>query len=535
MSRRPHPIENPNSAEAFDQLRADYNAAKQSRFRRRRAGVSATGRSADYHVRSDGDFLRIMETSRDFFRNDIVVGQGVRRLVGNIVRDGFNVDPQTGNPDIDAHLSERFVSWSQDAEQCDVAGESTFHDQEKLVLQSTVVDGDIFALLTDGPAMQLTEAHRCRTPRNTRRNVVHGVLLDENRRRLEYWMTKDDIDPLRPLAKVSETTPKPARNKAGHRRVLHVYRADRVSQTRGISHLAPCSDTVGMHDDVQFAKLVQQQIVSCFAIIRTRDGSYVDGEAPPTGERSTETLADGTMRTLQGAGPGMEIQGQPGEIINGFSPNVPNAEFFDHAQLLLTFIAINLGLPVAVLLLDPSNTNFSGWRGAMDQARIGFRDIQMSLISKFHSPVYTWKVRQWLAEDADLRAAVKAGIPIFKHRFNPPAWPYIEPLKDAAADLLRTKNALISQRRRCHERGMDWDELSTEIVEDNGAFITKAHEKALELNKKFPGLEITWREIASLPTPDGVKVTIDTSADDNADQPAGGKKQTQDKDKANAA
>lgn len=526
VRRRSTTIDNSSLAVAFDDLRADYNAAKQNRYRRKRTGVSASGSGSDYHYRREADYLRMMELSRDFFRNDLVVGQGVRRLVQNVIGGGFTLDARTGNPDLDRLLTSRWNEYALDADLCDLAGEHDFHEQEKLALKQTIVDGDLVVLLNRAGPLELVEAHRMRTPANALRSkqtVIHGVRLDENRRRLEYWLTKQDIDPNKTLTHVADIKKYAARDPEGQRQVLHIYRPDRVSQTRGVTALAPACDAIGMHDDIQFATLVRAQVASCFAILRELDmvGGGLPSPDPQRGERSTETLADGSTRTIEGVAPGMEVTGRPGEKLSMDSPNIPNPEFKPHALLILTFIAINLGLPLAVLLLDPSETNFSGWRGAMDQARAGFRELQQWLISRFHRPVYRWKVRQWLSEDTEVRRLAEgSAINLLAHRWNPPGFPYIEPFKDASADLLRTRNALISQRRRAAERGTDWDDLSTEIVEDNAILIRKAYEMAVELNKEFPELNVTWREVACLPTPDGVKISLDTrgnAAEENRD------------------
>jgi len=505
----------------FETLRQDYNAAKTSRYRRHRSGVHSSGANADYHYRTEANYLRMMELAREFFRNDVVVGQGVRRVVDNVVGEGFRVDPQTTEPAVDAALAAKWRQWAEEPDLCDVSGELDFCALEQLALQSVIVDGDVFALLTKSGAMQMTEAHRCRTPRNTKQNVVHGVMLDQQRRRIEYWFTKDDIDPTRTVSRVGDMHRYPARDSAGRRFVLHVYRPDRISQTRGVTHLAPIADAVGMHDDVQFAKLVQQQVVSCFAILKEQSPALdVPDASPQIGSRSTTTLDDGTSRTLEGIAPGLVYTGAPGETIKGFSPNVPNAEFFQHATLILTFISINLGLPLAVLLLDPSQTNFSGWRGAIDQARQGFRRLQRWLIARFHRPVYRWKVQQWIDEEPEsiVGQAFARGVDVFAHRWHPPSWRYIEPLKDASANLLRGRNAQTSQRRLAAEQSLDWDDLTREIVEDHALLIGRAQEKANELNSRYPGLNVTWRELACLPTPDGVNVSI--AAGDDASRPS---------------
>ena len=52
-------------ADAFEARRSDYQAAKASRYRRRRTGISTSGSGADYHYRSDADYLRILKNRRN--------------------------------------------------------------------------------------------------------------------------------------------------------------------------------------------------------------------------------------------------------------------------------------------------------------------------------------------------------------------------------------------------------------------------------------------------------------------------------------
>lgn len=507
-------------AEAFSELKSDYNAARRSRFRRRRPGVNGVGRNADWHYRTDRDYFKIVELSRDFDRNDVVVGQGVTRLVDNVIQDGFRLDPMTGDPGLDTELQNRWEDWSTEPDECDVAGELDFHQFERLALRQVVVDGDILLLPLRTGELEAVEGHRLRTPTNTTQNVIHGVLLNQQRKRLEYWLTRDDIDPMAPLSKVADVKRFPARDVDGQRAVFHVYNPKRVSQTRGVSAFAPIVDAIGMHDDIQFAKLVQQQIVSCFTILRQRSEAYSGSGGFQVGSQETEQRADGSTRTIEGLSPGKEITGNPGETLTGFSPNVPNPEFFPHASLILTFIAINLSLPLQVLLLDPTKTNFSGWRGAMDQARLSFREFQKWLSCVVHRRVYLWKVRQWLAQDAAMGRSITEPTNPFKHRWNYPVWPYIEPLKEVSADLMRIRNGLTSPRRLHAERGRDWAEITTEMVEDNGMAIRKAKTEAAAINAEFPEDEaVHWRELLTITTPDGLSVTTGASQPEQQEQP----------------
>jgi len=270
------------------------------------------------------------------------------------------------------------------------------------------------------------------------------------------------------------------------------------------------------HDDLQFAQLVKARVAASYAILEELPMSLPSGAAGgQTGERSTEAMSDGTSRTLEGLGPGMKYRSLPGGSLKGFSPNVPNQEFFAHSRLILTFISINLGLPLQLLLLDPTQTNFSGWRGAMDQARLGFRKYQRWLSSSFHGPVYRWKLRQWMSEDRLLEAEYdRLGERLFQHRWNPPRWPYIEPMKDAQAGILRVRNLQTSQRRLCAENGAEWAQIVDENTEDNVYAIRKAKAAAMSINKEFDeGEPVTWRDILTLPTADTISGSLQPGND----------------------
>jgi lambda family phage portal protein len=500
-------------------LRNDFRAGKDTRFTARLTGHSSSGSGADYHYRNENQFLHMMERARHYQRNDPIIGQGVRRLVANIVQDGFTLDVNTGDEGLDSELKDRWDEWACSADLCHSEGEFTFSQMEQLALAASVVDGDLFALPLTNGTLQTVEAHRCRTPKATTRNVVHGVLMDDSSRRVEYWFTKEDLDPNRQLAKVSEIKPYPARNpKTGERQVLHIYQPYRFSQRRGVTALAPVSDTVGMHDDIQFATLVKAQMAALIAILHERGPNWSPGGDQQKGDRETETLSGGHTRTIEGVSAGLEIFGDIDEKLSAFSPNIPSPEFFPHAMMILTFIAINLDMPVHVLLLDPSRTNFSGWRGAIDQARLRFKQIQKWFAECFHTPIYRWKVRQWAERDPSLASRL-GDVRLYGHRWNPPAFAYLEPLTDASADLLQQRNALNSARRIHAARGREWKVVANEIVTDNGMAIVMALQKAEEINKQFPEAQVHWRELISLPTPDGVNVTIGGPQQEPKEQP----------------
>jgi capsid protein len=322
------------------------------------------------------------------------------------------------------------------------------------------------------------------------------------------------------VPKVSKMTRYDARDVDGNRQVLHHYFPDRKSQTRGVTAFAPAIDTAGMGDDVMFAQLVKSQMAAAIALFREMAPNAMPVNLGGQGvETSTETRPDGTIRTLANWQPGLEVFGWPGEQLKGFSPAIPNAEFFEHALLILRIVAVNLDLPIEVFLLDCSRTNFSGFRGALDQARARMMDLQRWLIRGFHTPIYRWKVRQWAADDPVLRRTIEEqrgkvialdGVDAFGHVWHTTGWPYLEPTQDANGDLIQIRNMLAPPRRVAARRGFDFQQIANECVEDKGFVINLAQQKANALNQQHAAddgwVTLTWRDIAQPPPPEGVQI-----------------------------
>jgi len=489
-------------------LRADYAAMRESRFRARREGLLRSGSSGDYHYRWAHRYYELIELARDMDRNDAVIAPAVDRAVMNTVQNGFTIDPQTPDNKLNLELESRWNDWANNASACEASATMDFAAIQEQVFRSMLVDGDIFVLLRDDGRLQLVEAHRCRGPQGVdgsifRRAlrwfggangnsalfgesspvVILGVELDSQRRRLAYWFTPEDIDPLSQTSAMPERFPAWAQDEP---LVLHLYNPRRISQTRGVTAFAPVFDAADMFESINQAKLVQQMVASAIAFARKRAPTFVGGSAPAMGARRTELQEGGAMRFLEELGPGMIFDLEPGEELASFSPNIPNTEYFQQVRLILQLIGINLGLPLVALLMDGSETNFSGWRGAMDQARIGFVRNQRWLRSRFLQPVWRWKLRQWISEDPALRSiAERLGRQFYEAKWNAPRWPYIQPLQDAQADDYRVSKRLTSPRRVAAERGADYWEIVQETVEDRAYEFGLAIEASRRLELEY--------------------------------------------------
>jgi lambda family phage portal protein len=488
----------------FDKAKADYEMNRISRHVRRRTGVAPRGAKADYHFRTESKYYEMLEQSRDMDRNDALIPILADRRVDNIVQSGFKLDPKTGDKKLDLDLWQRFEAWASDPDACDITGEQTFHEQERTVCRAECVDGDIVAIGTDEGSLQLVEAHLIQT-RSRVEDTFLGVTTNEFGKRTQYHV----IEERGQFGSLGDVTPIDVRDANGRRQVFHVYNPNRVMQTRGVPMIAPVAIYSGILEDINFAKLVQQQSVSCWAVLHEFAGGQ---SSPPTkagyGATGNEITSTGESRTTEGLGPGMEYFGAPGETLKGFSPNIPNNEYFQQVRLILQVIGVNFGLPLCLVLMDGSETNFSGWRGAVDEARKGFVADQINLVRRFHKPVYEWWLSREIEGDPGLRNAAER-LNIYAHNWNLPTWSYIEPVADAEGDATQLRNALTSRRRLHAARGADWEEVSEEIIDDNLYAIEAAAKKAAKFNETNPTMPpLTWRDLVPLTMPEGQTLAL---------------------------
>lgn len=533
-TRRPRPAKTKSLQTTFDAMQAEYRMTKSgSRFRSVNLGTASVGVGASIHTKNDQAYFRMVEMARHFEINDPLVGVAVKRLVTNVMRDGFRLNPKTGDKDLDALLKKRWKQWSTKKTACDIRRKHNFHTLAALALRRVIIDGDVaFLPLKKTGQLQALEAHRLRTPRNARRRTnsvvpIHGVEPNSSTGAVrQYWFTKEDVDTSASVERVDEMTRRLAYDDNDNPLVLHLYLPERFTQYRGVTALARVDDLPGQLDDIRFAKLVAMQTQSCWSVMRERDIGF--GAANSTDQRGDdadlgemeEVTGSGWDHTEVDLGPGMIYSGKEGEKLSAFSPNVNAGEFAEMSSLILGIMSVNLDLPLTDLLYDGTRTNFSGERAITQKSRERYGELQTWLIDELYRPVYEWKVRQWLAEDPTLQAAAdSAEVDLFEHAWNRPAWPYIDPLKDATADnvqLSKGQESPVTYHAKRH--GREWDEFYPEVIDAYGDAIEVAMARADQINEKYPDhpTPVSWQHLLPLPTPDGIVVNaVSTDPDDN--------------------
>jgi len=185
------PRKTPTLVENFEKIRANYESIQENRVNNQIKNYNINGAGADWHIRDDWEYLKLIESARSADRNNVVIGQAVSRVINNVLQGGIGLNADTGDPEIDRYLTQKWDEFQNDPDICDVAQEDNLLSLARTALRGLIVDGDILIRPTP-QGVQLIEAHRVRTPKNNSKNIVLGVELDDLRRHLGYWITQQD-------------------------------------------------------------------------------------------------------------------------------------------------------------------------------------------------------------------------------------------------------------------------------------------------------------------------------------------------------
>jgi lambda family phage portal protein len=367
----------------------------------------------------------------------------VDTIVSSVVGAGIQAQSTFETPegdDIEDVNDLRDKAWAEWSEVADINGRLTLEEIQIIALREMVEGGEVLIRIVNLPsteyrgitrpipmALEIIEADRLATDRDTYMmgidrgdgtRVVRGIKVDESGKPLAYMIYDDH--PLQPYA-VSRTPKEiPARE------IIHLFRQDRVGQTRGVTWFAPALASIRDLGTYLENELQASAIASCFtAAIKTETpmGNLSD---PDTG--SGIDRAGNRERYIE---PGLIFDLNPGESVEVINPTRPNNAAGEWTKVILRGIAVGTGLSYEVVARDYSQTSYSSSRASQLEDRRRFRVIQKYIIRHLLQPVWDRFC------DAATRSNLN-GFPLAvdllsdRRRFTPvewqtPKWEWVDP------------------------------------------------------------------------------------------------------------
>lgn len=186
---------------------------------------------------------------------------------------------------------------------------------------------------------------------------------------------------------------------------------------------------------------------------------------------------EGGERTMD-LQPGQIVMLEPGEEVQTSAPADVGQTYEPFQYRTLLQVSAALGIPYAYLSNDMLKANYSNSRLALLEFR--------RRIEAYQHSVMVWQIcrRVWARW---LDTAVMAGaiaLPDYEQQrrvylgcsWLPPKWDWVDPLKDARAEIEQIEAGLKSRTQALAERGYDADQVDAEIAAD------RARERQLGLS-----------------------------------------------------
>lgn len=452
--------------------------------------------SADQEIYND--FLRLRGRARELARNNPLIRSYLHLLETNVIGPtGFRFRAVVRNNDnklndaINRKLERAWTDWSTCVT---VDGMSSLTQISQHLIRNLATDGEViirkirgyeenrfkFALQQIDP--DLLDHQFFRSPGDGQNEVRLGVEVNQWGRPVAYWFW--DRHPT-DLMNVS------ARNRirVPADEVIHIFRADRANQTRGVTWLNSIMMPTKILDGYVEAELVAARTGAAkMGFFQWKDAEGAD--MPDAGEGGVGGIGGGISsgrRFSMEAAPGQFEMLPPGLEFKEWNPQHPSVAFPAFMKTIMRFIASGLGVNYNALTNDLEGVNYSSMRSGLLIERDNWRTLQTFWIERFLGPVY----KEWL--DCALLSSelvLDSRDPRRFHdvQFQPRGWAWVDPLKDVNAMIAAINNGLASRDECIGENGGgDFEDIAEQLAAEN------------EVIKKYK-LNITGLGVAGSPT-----------------------------------
>jgi lambda family phage portal protein len=410
--------------------------------------------------------------ARWLVRNNGYAANAIESWAANTVGDGISPNSSIADATRKDAVQKLWLAWTDDA---DAEGLTDFYGLQRRAAREVFMTGEVFLRFRprrseDGlsvplqiqmlPSEMLPLSHN---GTDTNGNIIRqGIEFDRIGRRAAYHFLRrhpgDSTDP----GLSGETVRLPASE------VLQIIDPVEAGQLRGVSRFAPAIVKLFLLDQYDDAELDRKKVAAMYAMFVTSPAPD-NPLAPPEEEYEVA--------------PGQVVRLDPGEDVTVSAPADSGATYEPFQYRTLLQISAALGIPYGYLTNDGAKGNFSN-------SRLSLIEFRRRVSAWQHSVMVFQLCRPVWARFMDV--AVLAGalrLPGYDRRRSeylacswlPTKWDWVDPLKDANAEIAQIEAGLKSRTQAIAERGYDAEQVDAEIARD------REREKRLGLDFRRPG------------------------------------------------
>ena len=452
------PVKQLRRSQARRLLKRSYSGAEPSRLNSNRHPMN---RSADQELDGPWGADSMRAWSRMLVRDNAYAWGVVDTIVSSVVGQG--IQTQSALPaadDLNQRRDDLFEEWGK---VCDINGVLDWHSIQSIIQREIVEAGEILVHLVSVSevdrgikrpvplAIELIEADRLAVERSTLKipqgenRIIRGVEVDDLGKPVAYHVHKNhpsDFHTARDIVRL------PAAN------VLHLFRKDRVGQTRGISWFAPVVNWLRDLGVYVENEMVASAIASCYtAAIKSKSPISMLNEG--LGEDSS----DENSNAYDYMQPGMIMHLAPDEDITFGNTGRPNSDAEVWINTILRGIAVGTGLSFETVSRDYSKTNYSSNRASQLEDRRRFRSWQLYLQHNLCDPVWhRFCEAASIVGHPDFPSLTELLVnkSLVPHQHLATGWEWVDPQKEGSASIDAINNNLSTLQYELGKKGQNW-------------------------------------------------------------------------------
>ncbi len=384
-------------------------------------GAKRTTATRDFANASNSNFEELAKTDRDTLRararwlsaNNPIMSNIDKTIINNVIGKGIEIQA-------DDAIEAAFDEWVL---KCDLTGRQTFYDMQWLILKTRFVDGEIFIYkkpTKDGLRLQLIEADQIDTYAGQ-----SGLELDSDGRVTAYHFKTDN-----------------GTQKIDAKYIIHYYRAERVSQYRGVSEYSQ-----SVIDIKNFQGFTTANIQSLRA--RANIAYVVEGnDINPTNYGATEEDSE----KIQEINNSFVFYLNQGESIQALDSKATPVNYAEFVESTVRMIATGRNISYELAFRDFSRVNFSSARASIIQDNKRFDAEQQHLITYVLNDIFkTWY------EYEILGGREAESLPVVN--WVTPVRDWVQPDKDLKVILSLIDRNLMTYSEAAKARGKDFEEI----------------------------------------------------------------------------
>ena len=394
-------------------------------------------------------FRLAASSAQELTRNNPLALRIKRVWSGNIVGGGISLDV-TGSSELKTKkFMTTYEEWAESTD-CDFEGHNTFYGLQTLWVDTVVETGGVFIRKHINKKkkfplqLQTIEQGFLDVSKNGETEdgevLIDGIQYDTNGQVEGYWLNKEKTNTQ--LGRPPESIFHSSKN------MIHIYRKDRAGQHLGVTWYHSVATTLKNYNTLQDAKLMQQQIAACFALIVEN----ADSEMGVGGD------GGGLPDTIE---PAMIEYVKAGQKVTTISPpKADSSNAFDVA--IKRDIASGVDITYEQLTGDYSLVNFASGRMGKSDFFIQLDKYQQQLIKPKLNNIFSWFV--------DVYEIKNGGNNNFVSSWTFPSRAAVNPQEEFDVLMSKVRHGMLSPHKAAKQLGEKLSEVVDQWKKDKKLF-----------------------------------------------------------------